>query len=93
MGLRGARRASATPRERRKLAGLTVKSLRMRGMDASDPSRPTGDINDVIAHNGHQFSVATLASPHWCAHCNNFIWGLDKQCYRCKCTTQRGRRG
>ena len=47
---------------------------------------PSGDPNEVIAHNGHQFVVTTLKTPHWCAHCNNFIWGVEKQCYACKST-------
>eukprot|EP01121_Diplochlamys_sp_Union-15-3_P005079 TRINITY_DN1535_c0_g1_i1.p1 TRINITY_DN1535_c0_g1~~TRINITY_DN1535_c0_g1_i1.p1 ORF type:complete len:100 (-),score=17.06 TRINITY_DN1535_c0_g1_i1:70-327(-) len=35
----------------------------------------------------HEFKKKTFKHPVWCAHCNEFIWGVYKQGYYCKnCT-------
>lgn len=33
---------------------------------------------------GHQFVTCQLMNPTWCDKCGDFIWGLYKQCERCK---------
>lgn len=62
------------------------KAIQVIRRGSRDELLPSGNVGEVIMHNGHQFSVHTLVSPFWCAHCNNFIWGFERQCYRCKST-------
>lgn len=33
---------------------------------------------------GHSFTQCHLRNPTWCDCCGEFIWGLFKQCVRCK---------
>ena len=33
---------------------------------------------------GHQFEGLKLTTPTWCDKCGDFIWGVYKQCLRCK---------
>ncbi len=33
---------------------------------------------------GHAFECLQLSSPSWCDKCGDFIWGVYKQCLRCK---------
>ncbi|KAK3101340.1 hypothetical protein FSP39_002851 [Pinctada imbricata] len=33
---------------------------------------------------GHDFILQQLTNPTWCDECGDFIWGLYKQCLRCK---------
>ena len=34
---------------------------------------------------GHCFQPINLATPTWCDQCGDFIWGVYKQCLKCKC--------
>lgn len=34
---------------------------------------------------GHDFFLQQLSNPTWCDECGDFIWGLYKQCLRCRC--------
>ena len=34
---------------------------------------------------GHQFEAVNLEAATWCDFCGDFIWGVYKQCLRCKC--------
>ena len=36
------------------------------------------------AAKGHRFEVLHLESPTWCDFCGDFVWGVYKQCLRCK---------
>ncbi|KAL8589387.1 hypothetical protein ACOMHN_021539 [Nucella lapillus] len=36
---------------------------------------------------GHQFVACQLTNPTWCDKCGDFIWGLYKQCEKCKSYT------
>lgn len=33
---------------------------------------------------GHDFVLQHLSNPTWCDECGDFIWGLYKQCLRCR---------
>ena len=33
---------------------------------------------------GHSFECLQLSTPTWCDKCGDFIWGVYKQCLRCK---------
>ncbi len=33
---------------------------------------------------GHAFECLQLSTPSWCDKCGDFIWGVYKQCLRCK---------
>eukprot|EP00042_Codosiga_hollandica_P041283 m.367136 g.367136 ORF g.367136 m.367136 type:complete len:415 (+) comp56072_c0_seq15:226-1470(+) len=33
---------------------------------------------------GHSFKSNILSNPTWCDHCDDFIWGLLKQCVQCE---------
>ena len=33
---------------------------------------------------GHSFQCLQLSTPTWCDKCGDFIWGVYKQCLRCK---------
>lgn len=37
-----------------------------------------------IITKGHDFTLKQLTNPTWCDECGDFIWGLYKQCLRCK---------
>ena len=37
-----------------------------------------------IQGKGHDFSPCQLTNPTWCDKCGDFIWGLSKDCLRCK---------
>lgn len=34
---------------------------------------------------GHDFLPQQLTNPTWCDKCGDFIWGVYKQCLKCKC--------
>ena len=36
------------------------------------------------AGKGHRFEVLHLEAPTWCDSCGDFVWGVYKQCLRCK---------
>ncbi|VDI66719.1 Hypothetical predicted protein, partial [Mytilus galloprovincialis] len=36
---------------------------------------------------GHDFVLQHLSNPTWCDECGDFIWGLYKQCLRCRTQT------
>ncbi|KAK3579315.1 hypothetical protein CHS0354_029602 [Potamilus streckersoni] len=36
---------------------------------------------------GHNFQPLQLLNPTWCDECAEFIWGVYKQCLRCKNNT------
>lgn len=44
------------------------------------------DENAPVRHvgRGHAFMSCHLRNPTWCDCCGEFIWGLFKQCVRCK---------
>lgn len=44
------------------------------------------DENALVRHvgRGHSFVSVHLRNPTWCDCCGEFIWGLFKQCVRCK---------
>lgn len=37
------------------------------------------------ANQGHTFGPFELVRPMWCDVCDNFIWGLLKECVQCEC--------
>eukprot|EP00013_Stygamoeba_regulata_P013604 CAMPEP_0177679986 /NCGR_PEP_ID=MMETSP0447-20121125/29921_1 /TAXON_ID=0 /ORGANISM="Stygamoeba regulata, Strain BSH-02190019" /LENGTH=562 /DNA_ID=CAMNT_0019189265 /DNA_START=21 /DNA_END=1709 /DNA_ORIENTATION=+ len=37
-----------------------------------------------MAANNHVWKKTTFKSPTWCSHCDQFLWGLVQQGYRCK---------
>ena len=45
-----------------------------------------GDEKAVVKYvgRGHSFGSFQLRNPTWCDCCGEFIWGLFKQCVRCK---------
>ncbi|XP_071788761.1 calcium-independent protein kinase C-like [Asterias amurensis] len=38
----------------------------------------------VHTNNGHEFRSTSFKQPHFCSHCNKFIWGIWSQGYQCK---------
>ncbi len=53
----------------------------------SAPETPTKEKRGrrtVHTNNGHQFRSTSFKQPHFCSHCNKFIWGIWSQGYQCK---------
>lgn len=55
-----------------------VENIELRDMDAliSGGSREVG--------RGHSFIALQLRAPTWCDKCGDFIWGVLKQCLKCR---------
>lgn len=60
----------------KKRAGLKRSVTTENVTDESAPVRNIG--------RGHSFLPCHLRNPTWCDCCGEFIWGLFKQCVRCK---------
>ncbi len=39
---------------------------------------------------GHKFEPLNLNTPTWCDKCGDFIWGVYKQCLKCRSKSQHG---
>eukprot|EP00118_Oscarella_pearsei_P007448 m.36640 g.36640 ORF g.36640 m.36640 type:complete len:414 (+) comp32267_c0_seq1:174-1415(+) len=55
------------------------QSSRQRIIALNSPHSPT-----YLPSGGHDFEAASIASPHWCDQCGEFIWGIFSQPFRCK---------
>jgi len=66
-----------------KVCGFNAHSRCRKRVRTECGMRKKFDKSEVVRINGHEFQSYTYSSPTWCNNCNNFIWGFQKQGWKC----------